>query len=182
MSKRVAAVVGTAVALVAAVPATATAGAGAASAGPPVGATSLSWSAVLVDGSGVAQTGRPLTAGWAVIGDRAPRFGSVRNTGTAALTGQTYTASVNGLLASPVRVDACVGAAWNTTANTCAGTVTTLVTSAAGTGSPATALAVGGQLGIRISLTGALSGTTNATVGVSVANGAHVRAATTTNS
>ncbi|MFC0065380.1 hypothetical protein ACFFQW_16425, partial [Umezawaea endophytica] len=154
----------------------------AASAGAPVGSGSLSWSAVLVDSAGVAQTGKPLTAAWTALGDRAPRFGSVRNTGTAALTGQTYTASVSGLLPSPVRVDACVGAAWNTAANTCAGTVTTLVLSSAGTASPATALAVGGQLGIRVSLTGGLSGNTNATIGVSVANNAHIRTATTTNS
>ncbi|MET1071579.1 MAG: hypothetical protein ABWY11_02910 [Umezawaea sp.] len=182
MSKRVVAVLGVAVALVAALPGTAPGSTRGAAAGSPVGTATPSWSAVLADSAGAVQTGRPLSVNWTLLGDQRPRFGSVRNAGTAALTGQTYTAAVSGLLPSPVRVDACVGGTWNTTANTCSGTVAQLVTSTAGTASAATAIPVDGRLDLRISLTATLSGTTTASVGVSVTNGAHTRAATTTNS
>ncbi|PRY39595.1 hypothetical protein [Umezawaea tangerina] len=181
MSKRVAVVLGVAVALVAALPGAALGSTRGAAAGSPVGTATLSWSAVLVDGAGAVQTGKPLSVSWG-IGDRTPRFGGVRNSGTAALTGQTYTAAVSGLLPSPVWVDACVGGTWNTTANTCSGTVTQLVTSSAGSAPAATAVPVGGQLDLRVSLTAALSGSTTASIGVSVTNGANTRAATTTNS
>lgn len=169
----------TAAAALAAVPATAAA-AGLATAPATARATTLSWSAVLADSTGAVQTGKPLTVSWGVL-DTAPRYATVRNSGTAALSGQTYTVTVTGgLLPAGVRLDACAGGSWSATTGTCSGTVVALADSGSGATAAARALAAGDQLSLRIALSG--SGvTTTATVGVAVSR-AQVRAATTSNS
>ncbi|WP_318307506.1 hypothetical protein [Amycolatopsis solani] len=175
-SVRAAAVTATAAAL-AAVPATAGA-AGLATASDAVRATTVTWSAVLADSSGAVQTGKPLTVSWGLF-DTAPRYASVRNNGTVALTGETYAVTVTGgLLPAGVRLDACAGGTWS--GGSCPGTVVALTDSAAGSSSVVRALGVGDQLSLRVSLTGT-GVTTTATVGVSVSR-TQIRAATTSNS
>ncbi|WP_410575487.1 hypothetical protein [Amycolatopsis sp. cmx-4-61] len=173
-SLRAAAVTATAAAL-AAVPVTAGA-AGLATAGTAITATTVTWSAVLADGWGALQTGKPLSVSWGLL-DATPRYASVRNTGTVALTGETYTVTESGV-ATSVRLDACVGGTW--VADKCAGTVVALTDSTAGATAAARPLAVGEQLSLRLVQTG-LPGLTTATVSVSVSR-AQIRTATTSNS
>jgi hypothetical protein len=142
-------------------------------------ATTTSWSATLVDADGRLKQGQPLIASWPVaLGT--PVYGSVRNTGKAALTGQSYEVTVTGGN-TRVDVDACVGANWNTLLGTCAGTTVPLDTSAqAGPTATSTALAVGASISIRIKPALYLAGlTASLTVTTSRAN---VRAASTINS
>jgi hypothetical protein len=84
----------------------------------------------------------------------ASQYFQVSNTGSVGLTGQTYTVSnskpTNGNAPPTIAIDACVGAAWNTTTNTCAGTVTRLTTSAAqGSTTVTVAIAAGAALSCR---------------------------------
>ncbi|GLY44103.1 hypothetical protein Amsp01_101260 [Amycolatopsis sp. NBRC 101858] len=163
----------TAAAALAAVPATADA-AGLATAPATARATTLSWSAVLADSTGAVQTGKPLTVSWGLL-DTTPRYASVRNNGTAALTGETYTVTAS---LATVRLDACVGGTWS--GSTCSGTVVTLTDSTSGSTAVTRALAAGDQLGLRLTPSGLL-GLASATVSVSVSR-AQVRAATTSSS
>ncbi|MGW5722583.1 hypothetical protein ACWEVP_40875 [Amycolatopsis sp. NPDC003865] len=165
----------TAAAALAAAPATAAA-AGLATASDAARATTVTWSAVLADSSGAIQTGKPLTVSWGLL-DSTPRYASVRNNGTVALTGQTYTVSESGA-ATSVRLDACVGGTW--AADRCSGTVVALTDSTAGATAVTRSLAAGEQLSLRLVQNGLL-GLTTATVSVSVSR-AQIRAATTSNS
>ncbi|MCR6484467.1 hypothetical protein M8542_16710 [Amycolatopsis sp. OK19-0408] len=162
----------TAAAALAAVPATADA-AGLATASAAARATTVTWSAVLADSTGAVQTGKALTVSWGLL-DTAPRYASVRNNGTVALTGETY--QVSATLAT-VRLDACVGGAWS--GGTCPGSVVTLTDSTAGSAAVTRALAVGEQLSLRLTPNGLL-GLATASVSVSVSR-AQIRAATTSN-
>ena len=119
----------------------------------------------------------------------APKFFTVVNTGTATLTGTTWSATVtrdgsNGNV-KPVRFDACVGAAWNTLLNTCPGTVTAIGTTADKDGtmtvtSPVTAAAVGSVLSVRAQLTStSVHQGMNAIVTTSVSSATQVHAPNT---
>lgn len=163
----------TAAAALAAVPATADA-AGLATAPATTGAATATWSAVLADSTGALQTGKPLGVSWGLL-DSAPRYASVRNNGTVALTGETF--QVTATLAT-VRLDACVGATW--TGGTCAGSVVTLTDSTSGPTAVTRALATGAQLSLRLTPS-SLLGLATASVTVSVTR-AQARAATTSNS
>lgn len=143
-------------------------------------AGTLSWSATLVKTNGTVLTGTTFTGSWAAL-DTTPVFASVHNTGGTALTQQIYQVTATGTVVAPtVKVDACVGATWNATANTCAGTVQTLAVSTGATTTATLALAVGASVSIRMVPTVNLLGG-NAALTVSVARAA-VRAAVTTNS
>ena len=123
--------------------------------------------------------GATLTVSWTLL-DGSPKFGQVVNTGTLPLSFSRYTVTKSVLaILSTVRVDACVGATWNTTANTCAGTVTVLTDSTTSATRAVAPGATGASLSIRFTLTGLAA--LSATLSVSTAR-ADARAATTTSS
>ncbi|MGW4522952.1 hypothetical protein [Amycolatopsis sp. NPDC004378] len=163
----------TAAAALAAVPATADA-AGLATASATARASTVTWSAVLADSAGAVQTGKPLTVSWGLL-DTSPRYASVRNNGTVALTGETYQVSAS---LATVRLDACVGGTWS--GGACSGAIVTLTDSTSGATAVTRALAAGEQLGLRLTPNGLL-GLASASLSVSVSR-AQVRAATTSNS
>lgn len=126
-----------------------------ASASPTV--TTATWG---ITPAGVNGTGSP-SLSWSPLEGTtmAPKFFTIVNTGTTTLIGTTWSALVsrdgsNGNVKTPLRFDACVGAAWNTLLNTCAGTVTTIGTTLEKEGtmsveSTVTASAVGSALSVR---------------------------------
>ncbi len=137
--------------------------------------TSATWG---IKPAGVGGTGSPSLT-WSVVdGSLAtPRYFTVVNTGSAKLTGTTWTATVtrpgnNGNVPS-VRFDACVGATWNASANTCAGTTTVIGTSLDKVGTMSVASAVtaanaGSVLSVRATPDASLGQTITAVVSTSV--------------
>lgn len=121
---------------------------------------SASWSAVLVDAGGTASTGHALTLTWPI--GLVPQYVSVRNTGTLALTAQSYT--VTGGTGA-----ACVGGSWNIL-GLCTGAEVALTANAKVT------LPVGGSAPIKVT-----PASTSVTLTVSTAR-ANARAAATTSS
>ena len=149
--------------------------------------TTASWGAVAADtGSTAPATGTPYTVSWNTL--VLDHYFSIYNTGTLALTAETYTAT-NSKTATftppPIELDACVGAAWNTTLNTCAGTTVKLAVTGQGATTTAAAIAVSGSLSVRVTpttltYTGTLAPFTT-TISVAVSRTA-VRAGLTTTS
>lgn len=152
----------------------ASAGLAATAAGPAGAATTGSWAATLVRADGTVLTGRPWSTSYASL-VTTYAYGAVRNTGTLALTGQTYSLTWSSL-AAPV-VDACVGGNWQSATGACAGTVVRLATN--GTTTTRLALAPGEAVGLRVTLPATFGSTVTLSASTSRA---HVRAATATNS
>ena len=156
----------------------------AARASKPVAATSASWGAAGAPIGGAAVTGSAYAVNWpggAVV----PQYFQIRNTGSVALTGQTYTATnsktTNGQVPPVVALDACVGATW--TAGSCTGTVVRLATSDAGANTVTIAIAAGGALSVRIQPVTLANFPQSYTTSVSVSvTRSQARAATTTRS
>ncbi|OLR94062.1 hypothetical protein [Actinokineospora bangkokensis] len=152
--------------------------------GAAVSATTGTWAAVpTAVGVSSPAPGSDYTVNWSLL-DSTPRFGQVVNTGTFALPTATYalTKAGVGALTATIRVEACVGATWNQTANTCAGTVTALTTTAV-TSTRSTGPGAGGAaLSVRFTPTGLSTlGVSSASLTVSTSR-ADARAATTTTS
>jgi hypothetical protein len=143
--------------------------------------TSASWGAAGSTTNGSPTPGSPFTISWAII-TLLPtsQYFKVTNTGTLALTGETYSAVNSG--GPTVVLTACVGAAWSATTGACGGTQVSLGQSGGGAVTSTTAIPVGGSLSVRAQTTGLLSlGTFTTSVTVDAAR-SQVRAGTTTNS
>jgi hypothetical protein len=143
--------------------------------------TSASWGAAGATTSGSPTIGSPFVLSWALI-TLLPtsQYFKVTNTGTLALTGETYSAVNSG--GPTVKLTACVGATWNATGGTCGGTQVSLGTSGGGSTTSTTAIAVGASLSVQAQTTGLLSlGSFTTSVTVTAAR-SQVRAGATTNS
>lgn len=143
--------------------------------------TSASWGAAGATTSGSPTLGTPFVISWALI-TLLPtsQYFKVTNTGTLALSGETYAATNSG--GPSVKLTACVGATWNTSSGSCGGTQVLLDTSGGGSTTSTTAIAIGASLSVQAETTGLLSlGTFTTSVTVTAAR-SQVRAATTTTS
>lgn len=120
---------------------------------PTTAGTSASWAAAGAPVDGPATTGSPYVVSW-TGGALGPQYLQIRNIGSVALTGQTYTATnsktSNGQVPPVVALDACVGATWNTLLGTCTGTIVRLTTSDVASSTTTTAIAAGGALSVQI--------------------------------
>lgn len=140
--------------------------------------TTTSWAATLVTANGTVLTGQPLKTSYTVLSANY-LYASVRNTGTTALSAQTYALTTTGTLGAAA-LDACVGGTWQTTTNTCTGNVVRIT--ADNTSGPRTAITLteGSSVGLRITLPPPL---VTATVSLSVSTSrADIRPATTIHS
>ncbi|MFD9698752.1 hypothetical protein [Lentzea sp. NPDC059081] len=118
------------------------------------------WAATLVRPDGTLSTGTAWSTTYSGLGTSYV-YGNVRNTGTLALTAQTYTLSASGFLVNPPTATACVNGAWQATTGTCTGTQVALA------GATALPIAVGAGVSVRLTLQPALLGGT-ASLSVSV--------------
>ena len=149
-----------------------------------VAATSASWGASGAPIGGAAVTGSPYVVNWNA-GAIGAQYFQIRNTGSVALTGQTYTATnsktTNGQVPPVAALDACVGSTW--TVGVCTGTVVRLATSDAGPNTVTTAIAAGGALSVRIQPVTLANFPQSYTTSISVSvTRTQARAATTTRS
>ena len=138
---------------------------------------SARWAAVPTAGT-TAPTGTgALTLTFTAL--QTPRYISVFNTGTVALTGSTMTVTMSSQQ-GVTNVQAC-SAGWNETLGTCLGTVTTYGTSNAVSTTNTNPLAVGASVRLKVTPTGANGN--GFTVGISTSvSRAQARAKTTTSS
>jgi hypothetical protein len=145
--------------------------------------TSASWGAAGATTSGSTTLGSPFVVSWALITlFPTSQYFKVTNTGTLALTGETYTTVNSG--GPTVSLTACVGGTWNSSSGVCpsGGTQVSLGQSGGGATTSTTAIPVGSSLSVRAQTTGLLSlGTFTTSVTVTAAR-SQVRAGTTTNS
>lgn len=146
----------------------------------PVQATTVSWGATLLKADGTLLTGAALSVSVPANLVSQYVFASARNTGTVALTGETYTLTATGLNFGQSILEACTSGSWQSTTNTCTGTTTKIATANGGATSSLLSLAVGASLSLRVTVPATLIGST-VTVSAS-ASRAQVRAATTVNS
>jgi hypothetical protein len=115
--------------------------------------TMASWGAAGAPVGGPATIGSPYVVTWSG-GALGAQYLQISNTGSIALTGQTYTATnsktTNGQAPPVVALDACVGAAWNTLLGTCPGTIVRLTSTDQASSTTTTPIAADGALSVRI--------------------------------
>jgi hypothetical protein len=142
---------------------------------------SASWGAAGATTSGSPTTGTPFVLSWNLV-TLLPtsQYFKVVNTGSLALTAETYTTVNSG--GPTVALTACVGATWNAALGTCGGTQVSLGQSGGGAATASTAISSGASLSVRAQTTGVLSlGSFTTSVTVTTVR-SQVRAGTTTNS
>jgi hypothetical protein len=140
-----------------------------------------SWGAAGSTTSGSPALGTPFVLSWNLI-TLLPtsQYFKVVNTGSLALTAETYTTTNSG--GPAVALTACVGATWNALTGSCGGSQVSLGQSGGGATSASTAIAAGASLSVRAQTTGILSlGTFTTSVTVTTTRN-QARAATVTNS
>jgi hypothetical protein len=118
-----------------------------------------------------------------------PQYFSAVNTGTVSITAAGYSVAVTGgTTGTTVKLEACVGASWDTVAGTCAGTSALIGTWTSGSAAVVSSTTVPAAAAARLSLKSTVTGgsalsVTVATISISVSSGPtrQIRAATTTN-
>lgn len=132
--------------------------------------STVRWATTLVTAGGQVLTGQPFTATILISGSPTVYF-TARNTGTTALTAQTYTVTASGIPLSGMTLTACATGAWQN--GTCAGAVSAIES---GKSAPLP-IAVGGQVGMKLTVPAGLFVTVSVTVSTSRGG---IRPATTT--
>jgi len=94
---------------------------------------SASWGATPAANGSTPTPGSSYVITWNLTGALIYQYFQIANTGTLALTAQTYSAvnskPTNGNAPPTIGIDACVGATWNTLTGACAGTVVRITAS-----------------------------------------------------
>lgn len=140
------------------------------------------WSAVAVPRGGSPGSG-PLTMSFHVNRGVPRQYIDVVNTGTLALTGQSYVIrAANGASTPQLTLEACSNGSWSPTDHSCSGTVVTMGTTSSGpTIAFASPLAPGGRLAVRATTSPSTASKTTIILDVKIAR-SQIRAGATTTS